>query len=727
MRRKSFFRLGTAWSLIIILNLPIIIVGLITIGVLFRNVSRDITNLNLDTTTYIGQISDNIIEQVISSSYLLENSNVYPDIYNFIAQKTDQISSLDYYGLRKSINDLFRNNSNLPICAIAVYSNLNQTAITTSSVLSLQGLYDMYLSGSGESFESINDKLRSASAQAFFIPSTAVTNSDANIVTDTLVLCRKIYPYSKNSGFFFAFIDMSDFMAPINEISAGDSMHFAICANDNTILFQDNDFDYSEASERSSASRNGIVKLKDRAVIYQTSDTANIKYLYAFEGNNLSGNIPEIVRVFVLLEILAVAFSLFFGGRRATILDKSVASLSQSNIMLSKNLKENRTYLREQIVTNIINEKNTETPDELEGKYGIVFRYPLYRVMVLHFTEDMGSPSATDKTAEMSDVICEVLEQHRIGCCFSNFTEPEYCAILNYEDEEMLHSNIFRLLGEILPLYGYDAYVYIGIGKKTDELKNMRSSYEDATLAAYYGMENKIPITYFDDIQDTGSAGIYYPYEIERQLYDSIQNGRTDEVSSILEKIREINFITRKPPYYLLQKLTSLMLVVIYRLIDELYADDKESHTKYTRACRNIIRADDPSESYRFLSEIALSISSDFECSTSNQEFKDKIISFIGKNYTNPDLSLAMLAAHIDISYHHLSHVFTDYMGETFISYLTKCRLKHSKELLLQCSEKIDTIAKMSGFSGSNTFIKTFKKYYGITPGQYRADHSTEV
>ena len=163
------------------------------------------------------------------------------------------------------------------------------------------------------------------------------------------------------------------------------------------------------------------------------------------------------------------------------------------------------------------------------------------------------------------------------------------------------------------------------------------------------------------------------------------------------------------------------MQTLLYRLIDEMYAENQEIQNKYTRACRNITLNSDPSENYQFLREITLAMASDFESSL-NCEIRDKIVDYIAENFRNPDFSLAMLAAYMNISYHHLSHIFTDYMGETFLSYLTNYRLEHAKELLLQSKGKIDTIAKLSGFSSSNTFIKIFKKNYGMTPGQYRSN-----
>ena len=58
MKKKLFFQLNTARSLLVIINIPIIIVGLITVVVLFKFASNEISELNTNSTTYATQISE---------------------------------------------------------------------------------------------------------------------------------------------------------------------------------------------------------------------------------------------------------------------------------------------------------------------------------------------------------------------------------------------------------------------------------------------------------------------------------------------------------------------------------------------------------------------------------------------------------------------------------------------------------------------------------------------
>ena len=79
-----------------------------------------------------------------------------------------------------------------------------------------------------------------------------------------------------------------------------------------------------------------------------------------------------------------------------------------------------------------------------------------------------------------------------------------------------------------------------------------------------------------------------------------------------------------------------------------------------------------------------------------------------------------MLAEHLGISYHYLSRMFKVYLGTNFTSYITAVRLEKAKQLLKESDATIEEIAERTGFYGSNSLIRAFKKYYDITPGKYR-------
>ena len=98
----------------------------------------------------------------------------------------------------------------------------------------------------------------------------------------------------------------------------------------------------------------------------------------------------------------------------------------------------------------------------------------------------------------------------------------------------------------------------------------------------------------------------------------------------------------------------------------------------------------------------------------------DEILDFIHKNYNDSNMSLAILADSFNMNYQYISKLFIAKTGTYFVNYLNVFRLEKSRELLDTTDLLVEEIAHRVGFTSGNSYIRTFKKYYRITPGQYK-------
>lgn len=83
-------------------------------------------------------------------------------------------------------------------------------------------------------------------------------------------------------------------------------------------------------------------------------------------------------------------------------------------------------------------------------------------------------------------------------------------------------------------------------------------------------------------------------------------------------------------------------------------------------------------------------------------------------------ISLNQLAEISHLNKFYLSHIFSKAYGISPINYLLERRILHSKELLKTTDFSVTQIAHTTGFSSSNYFSQSFKKYTGMTPKAYR-------
>lgn len=98
-----------------------------------------------------------------------------------------------------------------------------------------------------------------------------------------------------------------------------------------------------------------------------------------------------------------------------------------------------------------------------------------------------------------------------------------------------------------------------------------------------------------------------------------------------------------------------------------------------------------------------------------------KALTYIDANLSG-DLSLGRLAAVMQVSTGYLSDLFHRETGRTLTQHVTQQRMKAALELLSSTKLQIQTVAQLCGFADSNYFGKVFRRFYGVTPKQYRRD-----
>lgn len=87
--------------------------------------------------------------------------------------------------------------------------------------------------------------------------------------------------------------------------------------------------------------------------------------------------------------------------------------------------------------------------------------------------------------------------------------------------------------------------------------------------------------------------------------------------------------------------------------------------------------------------------------------------------------TVAELAQRLNVSADHLERSFKKHMGLKVSSYILQEKLKQAQELLRDTNESIADIAHILAFQSAAHFSRCFKDYAGISPSQYRANHTS--
>jgi two-component system response regulator YesN len=98
--------------------------------------------------------------------------------------------------------------------------------------------------------------------------------------------------------------------------------------------------------------------------------------------------------------------------------------------------------------------------------------------------------------------------------------------------------------------------------------------------------------------------------------------------------------------------------------------------------------------------------------------FVDRAVMYIKTSYQK-EISLGSIAKEINVSPYYLSKLFRKYTGKTCTELIAEERIEAAKQLLIQNYSSKETCFQV-GFNSQNYFVKIFKKYVGVTPGEYR-------
>ena len=92
----------------------------------------------------------------------------------------------------------------------------------------------------------------------------------------------------------------------------------------------------------------------------------------------------------------------------------------------------------------------------------------------------------------------------------------------------------------------------------------------------------------------------------------------------------------------------------------------------------------------------------------------------IDRDFSDPALSISLLASEQKTSESYLRRVFKNAYGMSPMDYLIQVRIQHAKSLLETSFDTVAEISEKCGYTESSYFIKVFRAHTGQTPHQYR-------
>lgn len=308
---------------------------------------------------------------------------------------------------------------------------------------------------------------------------------------------------------------------------------------------------------------------------------------------------------------------------------------------------------------------------------------------------------------------------------FIHLTGTEAGLILNFDEDAQVQRFCSWLVSHSEPiLEGYGCTLVIAVGNIVDSPEKLHLSYDNAQQALLT-RKNSPTIQVLQAVeaeQHKREALMYtFPVEKEQQLITAVIAGQPDQVQDLLRDILDQN-VLEQSSYQKLIALYNHFLQTAGKILAQAPVQDMNTSES---PLLQTFRAAKPETLQEFRERLREIFRQLLTLYTRHQQQTDlltrKLFRYLERHYADPMISLDSLAEVFSLNPSYLSRYFKEQSGMNYVEYLAMVRIKNAKNLLVaQPQQKIHEVGVQVGFSGKATFIRTFKRLEGVTPGTYR-------
>lgn len=318
----------------------------------------------------------------------------------------------------------------------------------------------------------------------------------------------------------------------------------------------------------------------------------------------------------------------------------------------------------------------------------------------------------------------EIVEKINLGYVFSH---EDHIVILNIfldSDKVQIEEKLFKYLEEVR--YSIEKYmkitVSIGIGNLSYNIEEISNSYKNALISLNYRFiigSNKL--IYIDDIEPQNQIKIEFDQKKEDMLLTSIKFGNKDDVCNTIEVLFNY-FKEEKTSFNDYQVYLLEILAVIVKVSKSLMLDTGELFGQNYNLFVEMFKFNTIMEVKEWFKNICVRLMTSISArrQSSCKMHVENALKYIKENYWDSGISLNSVSSYLHISPSYFGAIFKDKVGETFINYLLSVRMNNTKNLISTTNLKNYEIAEKVGYTDQYYFSHSFKKYFKISPNEFR-------
>ena len=277
----------------------------------------------------------------------------------------------------------------------------------------------------------------------------------------------------------------------------------------------------------------------------------------------------------------------------------------------------------------------------------------------------------------------------------------------------------------ILPLKNqieleHNIKLQVGVGEVIEKVCDIRCTLDMSKIASqlYFFIEEDI--IFYDMFRKKNNKKMSnYTEEVEFVIKNLVlRNGEIlEHVKKVIEVIGNINYGSKKDVI----NRSCLFIEQVYIQIKNYNLDIEELQKLKNKVVYEVNSVITFSELKKIIIEYFVNIK---EIIDRDESIRDKVEiarvkNYIKENYSQ-EITLKMLADMIGMNLTYFSVFFKKNVGENYISYITKVRMKEAHRLLMSTDMLIYEIAENVGYNTVRRFSEAFRKVYGLNPMEYK-------
>jgi AraC-like DNA-binding protein len=265
-----------------------------------------------------------------------------------------------------------------------------------------------------------------------------------------------------------------------------------------------------------------------------------------------------------------------------------------------------------------------------------------------------------------------------------------------------------------------------GIGKATF-INEVYLSYNSAwTAISFRLLSGPGSILFHTDDMDI-VRGYFYPHDREKMIFNSLRLGSPEKTAAALRAFCEDIKAKKGMSIDNVRAAFNQLMGGVIRYLMELRINSQEIFGEEYQLYKNLAEFEFIDDINNFFMKNFMKIIA-FESGNDDKK-KNHIAHILDYLKANEDktFDLNAMAESLGLSYSHVRRIFTKEMGENILHYIYKQKVEGAKKLLLETDLSVNEIGEKKGFYNRLSFYRFFKKYEGITPGEFRESQKKQL